>query len=377
MEQQHRRELFQQADISREELSNVTKLIILLVLPLLLNSCPGDAGRASVSVESLPAPVVFGPESVPHIKSADFQGSGAAWVLPLGRNLLHTVNGGRDWLPLAPEDSKKFACLSFIDSERGWAVDEQGQTWRTEDAGRAWSLVSRPPDAGGLTISSPEQLRYFDSLHGWLRDSFTVWRTEDGGVTWAPSLIMTRHRSKLLQPTHASFLSETVAFVSCSGGVVRRTTDGGNTWHTQVVGDGEADMRLVQFLDEKVGWVYSGDGGIYHSRDGGITWQRQTLSDKHTNINSFHFVDSNEGWAAGWQSGNAGNGSGPVSLRGVLLHTVNGGRDWQTEDLNLNETTYDDIYFTGAEQGWLVGHAKVYRTLDGGKSWSLSLSVNN
>jgi photosystem II stability/assembly factor-like uncharacterized protein len=318
--------------------------------------------------------MTIGAEYLPQVKAADFRNDGSAWLLLARRNPLRTSDGGKDWQALGQEDTKRFACLSFIDPLHGWAVDERGQTWESTDSGNYWSLISDPrhDDEG---ISSPGQLRFIDNRHGWLLDAFAVWRTEDGGRNWKLSLPAGEYRSKLWQPTRASFISETAAWVAGTGGIIYRTADGGNTWHAQDLGIQKADLRWIQFIDTKVGWTYSGDGALYNSDDGGLTWDRQAVFDKTIHVESLHFVSANEGWAAGWRADEGNDASDLKSRRGVLMHSVTGGATWQVEQLSSADSSYDYVYFTGADSGWLIGRDNVYHSADGGKSWILSVKL--
>jgi photosystem II stability/assembly factor-like uncharacterized protein len=85
-------------------------------------------------------------------------------------------------------------------------------------------------------------------------------------------------------------------------------------------------------------------------------------------LRAVHFVDESRGWAAG--------------SKGTVVSTADGGRTW----LALKRPTEDalrDVYFSDAENGWLVCERSMYalarmeeprsyllKTSDGGKSWT-------
>lgn len=72
------------------------------------------------------------------------------------------------------------------------------------------------------------------------------------------------------------------------------------------------------------------------------------------NILSIHFWNANHGWAAGENS--------------LILHTTNGGKDWQEQKIIPKEKLHT-VLALDSNVCLLVSHARIYRTLDAGKSW--------
>jgi len=89
-------------------------------------------------------------------------------------------------------------------------------------------------------------------------------------------------------------------------------------------------------------------------------------------IASVRFVDSSEGWAVGSEAAsNAAKGT----MRGVLVHTRDGGQSWDRVELQGEEPSFDRVQFTDRANGWLVGRKNIYRTEDGGKNWQVVLTI--
>ncbi|MEZ5966098.1 MAG: YCF48-related protein [Planctomycetota bacterium] len=96
--------------------------------------------------------------------------------------------------------------------------------------------------------------------------------------------------------------------------------------------------------------TFGAAGDIVHTVDGGRQWQVTSLPTN--SLWSLYFVDPLHGWAAG-------NG---------FFHTVDGGRTWVQDN---NWGSIYDIFFLDTQRGWACGNGSVtYRTLDGGLSWS-------
>ena len=111
------------------------------------------------------------------------------------------------------------------------------------------------------------------------------------------------------------------------------------------------------------------DGVIRHTSDGGLNWTAQS-SHVIYDLQAVHFVDGLEGWIVGVD---------PASfeiIKGVLLHTVNGGQTWN----NLGNKGGWDVDFVGKASGWTLEshfyawepqhHSSIHRTTDGGSTWT-------
>jgi photosystem II stability/assembly factor-like uncharacterized protein len=96
------------------------------------------------------------------------------------------------------------------------------------------------------------------------------------------------------------------------------------------------------------------------TRDGGASWSWSpaNLSPPIVpGLSSITFVSAQEGWAGGY---------------GVLLHTGDGGRSWQTQ-LTVPALSFILVTFADATSGWAVAggdYPRVYATRDGGRIWT-------
>jgi photosystem II stability/assembly factor-like uncharacterized protein len=67
-------------------------------------------------------------------------------------------------------------------------------------------------------------------------------------------------------------------------------------------------------------------------------------------LSDIFFIDSENGWAVGHGvSGIAPGGSNPI-----LMHTSNGGEDWEGVDIMVGHSLRS-VFFTDIDNGWVRG----------------------
>lgn len=118
----------------------------------------------------------------------------------------------------------------------------------------------------------------------------------------------------------------------------------------------ETTLNAVDFVDKDEGWAVGYLGKVLHTTNGGETWVEQSSGTSQT-LNSVQFVDSNHGWASA--SGN-----------NEILRTVNGGEDWQVVEIEGATQIIVDIHFATAQIGYAITYSKIFKSIDGGVSWS-------
>ncbi|HEX6731698.1 MAG TPA: hypothetical protein VF074_16855 [Pyrinomonadaceae bacterium] len=178
-----------------------------------------------------------------------------------------------------------------------------------------------------------------------------------------------------------SAVSDRVAWASGSGSTVLRTTDGGTSWQKLFVTDEQLDFRDIDAVNEKVAYALSIGNGpasrIYKTVDGGSTWALQFKNeDPKAFYDAMTFWDVNHGLVIG----------DSIEKQFCILITTNGGRDWTrvpTTSLPAalpNEGAFaasgSNIAMFGTTHAWIgtgaAAKARVLRTTDGGRSWTIS-----
>lgn len=313
-------------------------------------------------------------ENTTQIRSIAFSGSSTAWLVT-GKDgeLLHTSNGGATWDRVPAARVGGFDVINFINEQRGWAVSKQAQVWRTTDGGRTWTETAslRPPD-GATEFTSANSILFADEQRGWIVETFSVWHTEDGGRDWARGLSTSLPASAGNDILDIFFLNPQVGWACGSRGRLYHTIDGGFTWHSQVVANGDDYFYQIQFIDTRTGWLKGGNS-IYRTVDGGETWQPRQIAVEGIVAGLTSFVSADEGWIVGHLE--QGGGTVAYSERGIVLHTTDGGSRWQTLEVGENEPFFSRVHFIDEREGWLFSRDNAYRTEDGGETWHLILRL--
>jgi len=129
----------------------------------------------------------------------------------------------------------------------------------------------------------------------------------------------------------------------------------------------------VFFITGNEGFVTGQNGGIYKTTDSAKTWITQN-STTTLPIRDIYFLNSNKGFAVGGNSGCSGTGC--IVPGGFILQTQDGGTTWAkiytpTEKLEISAITFIDN-----NKGFCIGINTIYKTIDGGQTWTEN-KINN
>lgn len=346
--------------------------------------------------------------------------------------VLHTSDGGASWKiqwqgGFQPNSKP---ALYFPGKKNGYALLGDSLL-KTENGGETWTAVSF-----GVRNFTPVRIYFSNSGTGWAagvstkKDTLSVLRTYDGGKNWTDQFKKNFDQDSagciainFLSEKEGWFLTSDLG--SWNGGLYH-TVDGGDHWSLSgTVRCFRPYAEDLCFTDSKTGWIPFSpgagpiDGGLSYTRDGGKTFQILGKTDAEgagprsiTGANQVLFLSAQNGWAVGedpnhgdyllstrdggntWEqrypnpgpvkgfsfvSGETGFGLGELSDENALLETQDGGESWQeiTNFTGSYSSYGQSAYFRffDAKNGVAV-HVEtkwqVFRTRDGGKTWSLS-----
>ena len=280
----------------------------------------------------------------------------------------------------------------FKDSGNPDQVPNYGKIWRSQDAGRSWSLHGTVPTgsttaAGNNVMAATYGAGSHETLWAAVADSGVFRSSDDGGTgTWQrrsnglPALGNgVRVTGLAAHPTNANVLFATVGTVQGNAnnrarvGGVFRTTDAGLNWSR--VEDGDANGYWPpNFLHVDVGadgntiWAsddnWGGGKGLYKSTDGGTRWShvltQSNLAAK--TVGGTPFDGASVG--AWWVEIDPRNAS--VVYAGssdALFKTADGGETWD----DVLSTAADGGGFRGTGfTGWVANNAE-FSPFDSGR----------
>lgn len=222
-----------------------------------------------------------------------------------------------------------------------------------------------------------DRIFFLDENYGWAIGGNTIgsagpyFFTSDGGKNW------------YLDPnfwdnwgTDIAFVNQYTGFIAGGNGTLLKTIDSGQSW-MPIQTPATQNLIKLFFVDENNGWATLGqysEGNILHTIDGGDNWQLEKIfTSDYSIIEEVYFANYFTGYCTGviWDYLNN-------NTYNSVMNTQNGGVYWDTSFLWQN-TLYEinAIFFNDPLNGWLVGSKPtstsiyiVMNTSDGGANWT-------
>jgi len=200
------------------------------------------------------------------------------WFIGKGGDLIFSSNMGNNWdtsrvtFDNLSTSGWMFNSLFFFNNKNGIAFNNY--RWFTTDGGYTW-------EKGGDTITifpNPTDVNFINDSLGWMvsnlsdvTDVGSIANTTDGGKDWQYQ----HKRAPLLYGVY--FIDSLKGFAVGAHrfygtGYICKTKDGGINWDVNPFGPGP--FWCIEFLDDLNGWI-SGRGTILKTTDGGDTWETQ------------------------------------------------------------------------------------------------------
>lgn len=233
-----------------------------------------------------------------------------------------------------------------------WETISNGALWRTSDAGKTWTFQLP------LGATSHGGVHFLDMTHGAIAADANVWITNDGGHLWVnctpPEL---DYPQKWL--TSAWTESAATVFVVGSGGIIRRTADGGRTWATTKQGN-TSDLYQVRGNGTGLAFAIGDNGAIHRTSDDGDTWTSMPSPTGATLCGDIAFFDERRALIVG--------------KGGTILLTTDAGVHWTGQTSHSSENLFN-IQIVDAGTAFIAGAQRtILRTTDSGATWCMLAS---
>jgi len=321
-----------------------------------------DAGITWGRVTAVPSGVFLG-----HL--VKFLNASTGVVVADSGRIYRTSDSGSTWNLVYTDTSSAFpGAVAFADTLNGVVCRRDDRTvLRTTDGGMTWWSVPSPaPGVFPWSVVMPDTstILLVGEIDPSVTQGYTVARSVDGGQTWS-----TGWPSGLLTAYYVRF-SGVVAesghiYVSGSLGVALGSGDLGESWDVLSSAQldlpiyGQATLRGIAFADDTVGVIptdFLSVGEMLRTTNGGVTWVSGAT--RKLGVIDPHFFTSTYG-IAGW------------SYRGSYFETTDAGKTWMWADCEDSPEYFEtwSVEWYDRDLGFKAGDSLVYRTTDGGKTW--------
>jgi photosystem II stability/assembly factor-like uncharacterized protein len=225
---------------------------------------------------------------------------------PFGTYVLGTTDGGVNWISFQqPEENIFSQCIVFLDSLNGWMGGKPTPILRTTDGGKIWRNAEI--DSSTFSTFPVFDIKFYNDEYGYACGGAVdccgvMWWTNNGGNYW----YVIDTPAVAIDPINQLHLIDSIHVLGAGGdyettgyGVeIIRTSDGGLIWEFEHVGIAGAAWD-IDFRTNKEAWApLGGEEKLIYSLDSAKTWS-QILTPDSTAIFELTFLDSLHGIGVG------------------------------------------------------------------------------
>lgn len=191
-------------------------------------------------------------------------------------HVLVSRDQGRTWDQKQVPTTATLTAVYLHDGDLGWAVGHDAVILRTRDGGDTWERIHYAPEEERPLLD----LWFSDERHGFAIGAYGYFlATEDGGDSWTPRKIATTEEEEDEFygggfDYHLNHMARSGAgrlFIAAEAGTVYRSDDGGETW-ASLPSPYEGSFFGSLPLDGDAVLLFGLRGHLYRSGDAGETW---------------------------------------------------------------------------------------------------------
>ena len=259
-------------------------------------------------------------------------------------------NNGVNWSQIQSVLSiEKLNSISSLGAD-AYACGDNGTIFKSTNNGNSWQILN----SGS-----------FDNLNGILvRNATTIFvvgsngvinKSTNSGLNWIGLTTGVGDELYCIAKNANNTL-----FAGGDNNTILYSTNSGNTWNpTTVAFTGTTySFRQMQFTSADTGYVMPSDYDLFRTTDGGLNWDWLPVN-LGFEIRSMYFTSNDTGFV-GLSSGE-------------LYKTTDAGFSWNII-INADFNSYSKIGFSNSQTGWILKENGIFKTGDGGETWTEEIS---
>lgn len=283
-----------------------------------------------------------------------------------GAAVWETTNGGMDWTNRLWAGDGGFLDFDRLDDGTLILPSDEGDLYRSTDNGQTWSNATYtafdPPRGviGAIGVGPGGS-----GAAGTTGVPPTYWfHTADGGSTWQPQ----PGGPAIAFTSGIEYWDANRAVAGGDYGQMWRTTDGGAVWSPVPLPSPPANGRAFRLSLPAPGVAFAAVFGqtqskVYRTTDHGATWElRNSGLPGSGGLLAISFLDTNTGFVGGYVGGSP-----------VVFKTTNGGGSWSPIGTAGLGSYMLDMHWMDAQTGFVTlnqGSPGIFRTTNGGALWT-------
>ncbi|MBM4157412.1 MAG: T9SS type A sorting domain-containing protein [Ignavibacteria bacterium] len=274
------------------------------------------------------------------LNSVYFLNSMTGFVVGDSGKILMTYNGGVNWYLRQSYSVSSLKSIQFTSAQTGYVADFVSHVIKTTDGGMNWMI-------NFVGIATFYGQYFINNTTGYVVGDFSgtakIFKTSDGGDNWtdiSPSITGSACLYSIC------FSNSNIGFAVGTGGLVLRTTNGGNSWNQNYITT-TGPLMSVCFVNDSTGYI-AGEA-IWKTTSYGVNWTlQQTVTSQ---LNSIKFINANTGYCVGQD----------------IYKTTNGGNNWFTQTYQSPSFLMKSVFPVNFDTAYICGYnGKILKAIRGG-----------
>ncbi len=271
-----------------------------------------------------------------NLRDIEFINKNTGWAVGDGV-IIKTTNAGLNWISIShPAIGKPLFGVHPIDSNVVYVCGWFETIIKTTDGGNSWIEIRNGPIGQGHSYNT---ICFINENTGWITGTGqVVWRTTNGGISLDSTYLFWGTLSDF-------YFKNSSTGILCGDGIVFKTTNAGLNWfETKIPVKGAfSQFKKIGKYNNQFIWVIGNDARVFRSNDFCDTWVIIDTIETQPPIRGVSFVNENTGYAGGDS--------------GKLYKTTNGGYSWRRENTGTDPRYFGSIFFTNDSTGFICGGA--------------------